>query len=77
MADIRKADLGGKNPRRSGQIYIAEDILPEYVAVNKRVPLTVCGLNAANRKAVAEKLSALYGGGGRAEERRDGKENRK
>ena len=51
MADNRKAELGGENPCRSGQIYIAEDILPEYVAVNKRVPLTVCGLNAANRKA--------------------------
>lgn len=74
MADNRKAELGGGNPRRSGQIYIAEDILPEYVAVNKRVPLTVCDLNAANRKAVAEKLSALYGGEERAEALRDGKE---
>lgn len=74
MADIRKAELGGENSCRSGQIYIAEDILPEYVAVNKRVPLTVCGLNAANRKAVAEKLSALYGGEERAEALYCGKE---
>lgn len=46
----------------SRQIYIADDILPECVAVNKRVPLTVCGVDDSNRSAVLKRLADLYGG---------------
>ena len=45
----------------SRQIYIAEDILPGYVAVNKRVPLAVIGVSPERCGAVKERLISLYG----------------
>ena len=46
----------------SRQIYIAKDILPGCVYVNKRVPLTVCGVEDGERDAVRARLVSLYGG---------------
>ena len=46
----------------SRQIYIAKDILPGCVYVNKRVPLTVCGVEESERDAVRARLVSLYGG---------------
>lgn len=46
----------------SRQIYIAKDILPGCVYVNKRVPLTVCGVEESDRGAVRARLVTLYGG---------------
>lgn len=45
----------------SRQIYIAEDILPGYVAVNKRVPLAVIGVSPERCGTVKERLISLYG----------------
>ena len=46
----------------SRQIYMAKDILPGCVYVNKRVPLTVCGVEDGERDAVRARLVSLYGG---------------
>lgn len=43
------------------QLYIARDLLPDYVAVNKRVPLRVCGIAADECGAVRARLISLYG----------------
>ena len=43
------------------QLYIARDLLPDYVAVNKRVPLRICGIAADECGAVRARLISLYG----------------
>lgn len=53
----------GDFPCRSVQIYIADDILPDYVAVNKRIPLSVRGVSGDKCSAVKERLTSLYGAG--------------
>lgn len=46
---------------RSRQVYIAGDLLPEHVEVNKRIPLVVCGIAAEERAGVKARLVSLYG----------------
>lgn len=45
----------------SRQIYIASDLLPDYVYVNKRIALVVRDITEANAAAVKQKLLSLYG----------------
>ena len=61
MTESTVTPCGGAAPCRSVQIYIADDLLPEYAEVNKGVPLTVAGLNDANRAAALARLVSLYG----------------
>lgn len=59
--DFSVGKVGGERPCRSVQIYIAKDILPDYVAVNKRIPLRVAEVSADDCAAVADRLASLYG----------------
>ena len=54
-------DRGAAAGLRSEQFYTAEDILPECVAVNKRVPLRVRVTSPSEAAAVAARLADMYG----------------
>ena len=43
------------------QLYIARDLLPDYVAVNKRVPLRALGIAADECGSVRARLISFYG----------------
>lgn len=64
--ESRTAASGGQFPfdapaGASRQIYIASDLLPDYVSVNKRIALVVRDVAEKDAAAVKRKLLSLYG----------------